>query len=369
VTLPPGALRSGGWLRGSGHVLRLAVAAVLIAILAACGQSEGDSIAAVALPTTSPPATVAPNPTGTAPPTTTPTQAPVATPVPSPTIPAPVTVTVTMTDSVGREVELPGGRLERIISLAPSATEILFAIGAGDRLVGIDDFSNYPAETADIPKLGSFSPDLERIVALEPDLVVGSTITSHEVIEQIESLGIPVLIVGSLDVRGVADSIILLSEAVGEEETAQALAAELLDRIDAVVVAVAGTERPRIFYEVDASDPNRPFTIGPGFFVDDLITLAGAENVFADADSPFPQVGLEAVIARDPELIILADAPFGTTVESVKARAGWDGIDAVVNDRFMAISQELSDQMSRPGPRIADALEAIAMFLHPEAFE
>ena len=236
-------------------------------------------------------------------------------------------------------------------------------------MVGIDDFSNYPAETADIPKLGSFSPDLERIVALEPDLVVGSTITSNEVIEQIESLGIPVLIVGSLDVRGVADSIILLGEAVGEEETAQALAAELLDRIDAVVVAVAGTERPRIFYEVDASDPNRPFTIGPGFFVDDLITLAGAENVFADADSPFPQVGLEAVIARDPELIILADAPFGTTVESVKARAGWDGIDAVVNDRLMAISQELSDQMSRPGPRIADALEAIAMFLHPEAFE
>ena len=252
MTLPPGALRSGGWLRGSGHVLRLAVAAVLIAILAACGQAEGDSTAAVALPTT------------------TPTQAPVATPVPSPTIPAPVTVT--MTDSVGREVELPGGRLERIISLAPSATEILFAIGAGDRLVGIDDFSNYPAETADIPKLGSFSPDLERIVALEPDLVAGSTITSNEVIEQIESLGIPVLIVGSLDVRGVADSIILLGEAVGEEETAQALAAELLDRIDAVVVAVAGTERPRIFYEVDASDPNRPFTIGPGFFVDDLIT-------------------------------------------------------------------------------------------------
>ncbi len=365
MTLPPGALRGGGWLRGSSHILRLAVTAVLIAILAACGQSEGDSTAAVALPTTSPPATVAPNPTGTAPPTTTPTQAPVATPVPSPTIPAPVTVT----DSVGREVELPGGRLERIISLAPSATEILFAIGAGDWLIGIDDFSNYPAETADIPKLGSFSPDLERIVALEPDLVVGSTITSNEVIEQIESLGIPVLVVGSLDIRGVADSIILLGEAVGKEETAQALAAELLDRIEAVVVAVAGVERPRIFYEIDASDPNRPFTIGPGFFVDNLVTLAGAENVFADADSPFPQVGLEAVIARDPEIIILADAPFGTTVESVKARAGWDGIDAVVNDRFMVISQELSDQMSRPGPRIADALEAIAIFLHPEAFE
>ena len=359
MTLTHGALRGRSWLRGSSHALRLAVAAVLIAIMAACGQSEADSTAAVALPTPAPDSTV------TAPPTTTPSEAPVATPVPSPTFPT----TVTITDSVGREVELPGGRLERIISLAPSTTEILFAIGAGDRLVGIDDFSNYPAATADIPTLGSFSPDLERIVALEPNLVVGSTITSNEVIEHIESLGIPVLIVGSLDVRGVADSIILLGEAVGEEDAARALAAELLDRIDAVVVAVAGTEKPRVFYEIDASDPNRPFTIGPGFFVDDLITLAGAENVFADADSPFPQVGLEAVIARDPEIIILADAPFGTTVESVKARAGWNGIDAVVNDRFMVISQELSDQMSRPGPRIADALEAIARFLHPEAFE
>ena len=102
-----------------------------------------------------------------------------------PTLPA----TVTVTDSIGREVELPGGELERIISLAPSATEILFAIGVGNRVIGVDDFSNYPAETADIPKLGSFSPDLERIVALEPDLVVGSTITSNEVIEQLESWG------------------------------------------------------------------------------------------------------------------------------------------------------------------------------------
>ncbi len=136
-----------------------------------------------------------------------------------------------------------------------------------------------------------------------------------------------------------------------------------------MVETVEGAARPRIFYEVDASDPNRPFTIGPGFFVHDLITLAGAENVFADADSPFPQVGLEDVIARDPEIMILADAPFGTTVESVKARTGWDGIDAVVNDRFMVISQELSDQMSRPGPRIGEALEAIARFLHPGLFD
>ncbi len=99
------------------------------------------------------------------------------------------------------------------------------------------------------------------------------------------------------------------------------------------------------------------------------VTLGLGANVLANADSLFTQVGLENVIARDPRIIILVDAPFGTTVESVKARAGWDGIDAVVRDRFMVISQELSDQMSRPGPRIADAREAIAEFPHPEAFE
>ena len=335
ISLTDDALSTSKWSPGFGHVATLTVTALLIAIMAACGRSERTSATVVV-----------------------------------PRDPTPTVLTTTIvTDSVGRSVELPGRRLERIISLAPSATEILFAIGAGNRLVGIDDFSNYPAEPADILKLGSFSPDLEQIVALEPDLVVGSTITSSEVIEQIEALAIPVLIVGSLDVRGVSDSILLLGTTVGEQKTAQSLAAELLDRIEAVVAAVAGVERPRTFYEVDASDPTRPFTIGPGFFVDDLVTMAGAENVFADADSPFPQVGLEAVIERDPEIIILADAPFGTTVESVKARAGWEGINAVANDRFMVVSPELSDQMSRPGPRIANALEAIAMFLHPEAFD
>ncbi len=188
--------RQGCWrLPGFGRVLKAAAAAILIAILAACGQSEEPAAPSAALPTVAPAAKAAPDPASTPPPTPSPTQVSDPTPAPSPTLPA----TVTVTDSIGREVELPGGELERIISLAPSATEILFAIGAGNRVIGVDDFSNYPAETADIPKLGSFSPDLERIVALEPDLVVGSTITSNEVIEQLESLGIAVLIVGSAD--------------------------------------------------------------------------------------------------------------------------------------------------------------------------
>jgi iron complex transport system substrate-binding protein len=124
-----------------------------------------------------------------------------------------------------------------------------------------------------------------------------------------------------------------------------------------------------VFHELDATDPSKPYTVGPGNFVHDLIVLAGGENVFADAPTPFPQVGFEEVLVRDPEVIILADAPFGTTVEAVKARIGWDVIDAVANDRMLAVSQDLSDQISRPGPRIAKGLEAFARFLHPELFE
>ena len=276
----------------------------------------------------------------------------------------------TQTDSAAREVALPGGAIERIVSLAPNGTEILFAIGAGERVVGVDDFSNYPPQVADIEKLGSLTPDIERTVALEPDLVVAATITSPDVIEKLEAAGIAVWVADSPDVRGVADAIRLLGDAIGQSSQADDVADRLVERIDAVADAVAGADRKtRVFHELDASDPRKPFTIGPGNFVDDLITIAGGQNVFGDAPTAFPQVGFEDILARDPEVIILADGPFGVTPESVKARTGWEAIDAVANDRMYAITQELSDQISRPGPRIADALEAVARLIHPELFD
>jgi iron complex transport system substrate-binding protein len=364
----PGRSRAYGRRSISRFLLRAVFAVLFAGVLAACQSSAPEKSPASVVPVPGPTATAVAAPAAAAPATTNvPVEAPAAaaTATAMPAAPA----TITLTDTLEREVELPAEPPARIISLAPSATEILFAIGAGDRVVGVDDFSTFPAETAGLPTLGSFSPDLERIVALEPDLVVGSTITSSELIEQIEALDIAVFIVGSFDVRGVADSIRLLGEAVGATEAAEEVAADLTARIEAVVAAVAGRERPLVFHELDASDPSRPYTVGPGNFIHDLITLAGGENVFGDADTPFPQVGLEDVIARDPEVIILADAPFGTTIESVEARAGWDGVSAVVNGAFLEVTQELSDQISRPGPRIADGLEAVARFLHPEAFE
>ncbi len=367
----PGRGRAHGRRSPSSFLFQIGVVLLIVGALAACQSSAPEAAPASVIPIPDPAATAGPAPATVAAPTTAPASMPTEAPTAAPTatvMPA-APATITLTDTLDREIQLPIKPPAQIISLAPSATEILFAIGAGDRVVGVDDFSTYPPETAGLPTLGSFSPDLERIVALEPDLVVGSTITSSEIIEQIEALDIPVFIVGSFDVRRVADSIRLLGRAVGEAEAAEAVATDLTARIEAVVAVVAGRDRPLVFHELDASDPNRPFTVGPGNFIHDLIGLAGGENVFGDADTPFPQVGLEDVIARNPEVMILADAPFGTTIASVEVRAGWDGLSAVINGAFLEVSQELSDQISRPGPRIADGLEAVARFLHPEAFE
>ncbi len=274
-----------------------------------------------------------------------------------------------LTDSSGTEVSLTG-EIERIVSLAPSGTEILFAIGAGDRVVGIDDFSNFPPETSAIDRIGSLTPNIERIVALEPDLVVAASITSPDDIEKLQSAGIAVWVADSPDVRGVAESIRGLGAAVGLEQAADEVAGELEDQIERVVDTVSGAAaRPRVFHELDATDPTKPFTVGPGNFVHDLLTLAGGENVFADAPSPFPQVGFEEILARNPEVIVLADAPFGTTAASVKERIGWESLDAVASGRILEVTEEMSDQMSRPGPRIGLALEALARFLHPGLFE
>ena len=325
-------------------------AALLMVVLAACGQPSSPAASAdTPLPTSAPA------------PTTVPTLAATPTPTTPPIL--------TLTDSSGRTVHLPGTPPQRIISLAPSATEILFAIGAGDRIVGVDNYSDYPPAAAEIRQIGAFPPDLELILALEPDLVTAVGITFVDVIESLEDLGIPVVILDSPNVRGVAGSIRLAGIAVGETEAANLLADQIEARIDAVVAALEGAPVLRVFHELDASTPGRPFTVGPGNFVNDLITLAGGANVFADAASAWPQVGLEDVVARDPQVIILADANFGVTAESVKARAGWDGLDAVLNDRLLEVSTELDNQLSRPGPRIADGLEALARYLHPDLFD
>ena len=271
-------------------------------------------------------------------------------------------------DGVGREVVLPG-TAQRIVSIAPSNTEILFAIGAGDQIVGRDDVSDYPPEALDVASIGSTYGELntEAILALEPDLVLAATITSPEQVQTLEVLGIPVfLLANPEDFSGLLENIKLVGVLTGHETEAEALAAGLHERIEAVTQKAADAELVSVFYEVDGTDPTAPWTTGAGTFQDVLIRLVGGENIAVDI-AGWGQMSLEEIVTRDPQVVIFGEGAWvPTTVESYSDRSGWGEIAAVVDGRVYGIDTNWVD---RPGPRLVEALEEMALMIHPELFE
>jgi iron complex transport system substrate-binding protein len=285
-----------------------------------------------------------------------------ATPLPT-TAPSSSAFPVTIVDGVGNQVTLES-EPERIISLAPGHTETLYALGLGDRVVGVTAFCNYPAEAAEKTQVGDFAGiDLELVVGLDPDLVLASTLHMGDVVPALQEHGIAVVVATPESVLEVLTTIDLIGQITGRQGAAQALVAALRERIDAVQQAVQDAPRPTVFWELGAE----LFTVGPGSFVDDLITLAGGENVAADADSPWPQLSVETIILKDPQVIVLADHNYGETAEMLKERPGWAEIDAVKQGRVIEITND--DIVSRPGPRIVEGLEFLAQALHPDRFE
>lgn len=265
-----------------------------------------------------------------------------------------------MVDDAGRQVTI--GKLpERIVSLAPSNTEILFALGAGDRLVAVDQYSNYPPEAKQKVQLGSYvRPDLEQVIAAAPDLVLATGIHERTVVPQIEARGLAVVVIEGKNVDEVFARIERVGRMIGREAQAQALVRRLQARASAIEDRVAGLSRPRVFFELSP----QLHTAGPGSFVDDMIRRAGGQNVAADAAVQWPQLSQEVLIERNPEVIVLSHD--GQTPEQVAARPGWRTLAAVQNRRIVAIDPDLT---SRPGPRVVDGLEAMARALHPQRFE
>ncbi len=225
-------------------------------------------------------------------------------------------------------------------------------------MIAVDDYSPLPPSGADLPRVGAFTLDYETIAALAPDLVVGANITPAEQIDRIRELGIPVWIVDSTSVAGIAPALARLAAAIGRTEAVAPLTADLTRRLQQVSAAVAvRAERPGVYWELDATDPTRPFAAGPGSLADEIITLAGGSNVLADIGEPYPQVSLEAIVARDPAVIVLADAPWGVDRASLAQRAGWQGLSALANDRVIELSPQLADAGARATPAVFDLIE------------
>ena len=300
-------------------------------------------------------------------PTTTPapeaTIAPTIAPTAVPTVVAPASVT----DSAGRVVAIPA-HVTKIISLAPSTTEMIYALGKGNAVVAIDMYSDYPPEVSKIAKISN--PDMtynyEQIAALAPDVVCAAGITNPDVVTAIEKLKIPVVVVGSVNttVASIKSDITLVGTLLGANDEATALTTKLQSDWDTLVTKMAKVStKPRVFWELDATDPSKPYTIGAGSFVNDLLVAAGGVNVFSDVQNPYPQVSVEQVVAAAPDIIILADSLYGVTPDMVAKRAGWDTIPAVKNNGVFAIDDNL---VSRPGPRIVAGLQAVITILHPE---
>lgn len=277
---------------------------------------------------------------------------------------------VELTDGLGRSItlELPA---QRIISLAPSNTEILFAIGAGDQIIARDIFSDFPEEAFEITDIGGGwgDIDVETILTLDADLVFAADLTAPEQIQALEDLGLTVYALQNpTDLPGMYENLRTAAMLTGHETEAETLIESLQARVAAVEEKVAGvTETPTLFYELDATDPNAPWTSGPGTFIDTLISMAGGSNVGSVLDGAWAQINLEELIAQDPDIILLGDFLYGGIIpEAVAARPGWEGLSAVKNGQVFTFNDNF---VGRPGPRLVDGLEELAKFLHPDLFE
>ena len=270
---------------------------------------------------------------------------------------------LTVTDDRGKALNLKAAPT-RIVSFAPSATEIVFALGAGDRIVATDDFSDFPAEARALPKLGGTRTSPEKIVALTPDLILA--ISSGNLPAQLDSLGQPLFIFDANDIEGVYGDIVAVGKLLDRERRARELVTDMRARIEAVgAKAKQAVTKPRVLHEVDSTDPARIFVAGPRNFIDSIITICGGINVGADAPTKFPTFGAEQIVARAPDIVVLADFRFGAQPEQVMARPGWASIPAVRNRAIYPIDDDL---VSRPGPRLVLGVEAYARIIHPELF-
>ena len=267
-----------------------------------------------------------------------------------------------LTDEAGRNVRLPK-EINRIVSLAPNLTEIIYAVGAGNRLVGNTEYCDYPVEAKSVAKIGdTMHPSIERIIALRPQVVLVSTASQLEAFtKQLSEQKIAVYVTNPRSLDEVFQSITTVGNLVGGQARATALVAELRKRAEAVALATKQVKPITVFYQV-AGEPL--YTIGRDAYLTDLVRRAGGVSVTAEVPGAFPRYSNEAALAARPEAIIL---PSGGSMGSANSTVAppLKNSPAVLNNRVFKIND---DHLSRPGPRLVDGLEEMAHALHPEAF-
>jgi iron complex transport system substrate-binding protein len=329
--------------RRGAPVVRLgALPATLLLVLAACTGGTAP-IASTASPLAA--ASQAPTPV------------PTASPTPAPAFP------VTLTDDEGTAVTLAAVP-QKIVSLTPATTEILFALGAGPRVVATTDFDDYPPAAVALPDVASYTAvDVEKIVGLGADLVVagGNSFNPPEAIAKLREVGVPVLVVYAPDITGVLKDITLIGAAVGLPDAAADMTSTMQAGFDAVSAATSGLPKPRTFYELDTST-GTIYTVADGSFSAEMVGLAGGLPITTGSATDF-SIPLEKLITADPELILLGDGAYGVTADQVRGRDGWGVMTAVKDGAIRPVDDVI---ITRPGPRLVEGLRELAIAIHPD---
>jgi iron complex transport system substrate-binding protein len=269
----------------------------------------------------------------------------------------------TFVDDLGRKVYLAKPP-QRVISLAPSVTEMLFAVGLDAEVVGVTTFCNYPPAAKLKPKVGSSTPNLEALLGLQPDLIIGNQdFIRPDALAKLEQLRVPVFLLAPKRVEDILGHIGTIGRLVGHDKEARDVVRKLQDRLKEIRRRTTNAKRLRVFYVVN-SDPL--ISVGSTSFIHQMIESAGGENIVGRTAIAYPKVSLEEVLRKNPEVLIF---PVGTTEGIPEAEQRrwikWTMLAAVAHNRLYQVDSEL---VNRPGPRVVEGIEALARLLHPELF-
>lgn len=267
----------------------------------------------------------------------------------------------TVIDSIGREVVIEKTP-EKIISISPAITEILFAIGLDQEIIGVSDYCDYPEAALAKDKIGGFKdPNVEVILSMDPDLVFASAGVQEELITTMEELNLPVVVLESATIEQVLSNIALAGEITGKNETAKEIVDDMRQKMDEIINKVKDQPKPKVFFEV-WDDPL--MSAGSTSFIHNLIETAGGTNVAGITEDEFFTFSMEKLLENDPDIYIIN--AHSHTPEDIKTRTGYEVLSAVKNDQVFTVDDSL---ISRAGPRVIQGLEQLAKIIHPEIFD